>query len=277
MALPRRQRAGRQRSLGGSRRVSARSSGWSCPTYPRARPSRSSPSWSSRTTRTLNPVSQGCPSASSIVPQRDVDRRLGRHRRRPARLRRRGHRRPMYTGEKLVTRRSVTWKNPRDPVARSELLRRRRRPARAAHAQRPNPACRRIRGQGGLEDITRPRFRTSSCGSRPALAEKLLLPLPWLLETVDLLNEKRQIVALRSAGHRQDLTSPRSFARPRRDGRRRVRAGAVPPVVRLRGLLRGAPARLQQDGRGRVASTSCTDRCAAWPRAPPRTRRRRTS
>ena len=75
---------------------------------------------------------------------------------------------------------------------------------------------------------------------------------------------------LRSAGNRQDLPgqAPRRGARAGQHRRARE-AGAVPPVVRLRGLLRGLPAGQDRRGpsvlqaRGRAAATPGGGSCQA--------------
>ena len=104
---------------------------------------------------------------------------------------------PTYTGQKLVTRqRSVAWRNAGSPFTRSQLS---------------SGAADGLRGQltvseltqhlaefatlGGLEDITDlPVPDVALAAPTQELADSLLLPLDWLAETVDLLNEKRQIV-----------------------------------------------------------------------------------
>lgn len=104
---------------------------------------------------------------------------------------------PTYTGQKLVTRqRSVAWKNAGSPFTRSQLS---------------SGAADGLRGQltvseltqhlaefatlGGLEDITDlPVPDVALAAPTQELADALLLPLNWLAETVDLLNEKRQLV-----------------------------------------------------------------------------------
>jgi len=104
---------------------------------------------------------------------------------------------PTYTGEILVTRqRSVAWKNAGSPFPRSELS---------------SSAADGLRGQltvseltrhlaefatlGGLEDITDlPVPDVVLAAPTPELADALLLPLEWLADTVEMLNEKRQIV-----------------------------------------------------------------------------------
>jgi len=105
---------------------------------------------------------------------------------------------PTYSGERLVTRqRRVSWKNVDQPFLRTDL---------------PPDAADALRGQLTLTDLTAhladfavlagietdlpsivlPDAVVPEPGQ--ALAEKLLLPLDWLVETVELLNDKRQIV-----------------------------------------------------------------------------------
>jgi 5-methylcytosine-specific restriction protein B len=106
---------------------------------------------------------------------------------------------PTYTPEKLVTRRRpVDWKNADVPFLRSDLS---------------SGAADGLRGQLTLSDLTahvREFARLAGIELDPlseiplpqavipepdqALADKLLLPVEWLRETVDLLNDKRQIV-----------------------------------------------------------------------------------
>jgi len=106
---------------------------------------------------------------------------------------------PTYTGEKLVTRqRSVAWKNAGNPFLRAQLS---------------SDAADGLRGQLALSDLTAHLAEFATLGGvevdpfievpvpdavipepDQALADKLLLPLEWLAETVDLLNDKKQIV-----------------------------------------------------------------------------------
>ena len=104
---------------------------------------------------------------------------------------------PQYTGEEFVTRqRSVAWKNAPAPFHRHDL---------------PDDAQDGLRGQltvseltkhlaafalasdlEGVVDVPSPDVKIDTPTS--GLADGLLLPLHWLAETVELLNEKRQIV-----------------------------------------------------------------------------------
>lgn len=105
---------------------------------------------------------------------------------------------PTYTGEKLVTRqRKVSWKNVEEPFLRSDL---------------PSEAADGLRGQLTISDLSAHLADFAALAGievglpgiplpdavvpepDQALADKLMLPLPWLRETVDLLNDKRQIV-----------------------------------------------------------------------------------
>jgi 5-methylcytosine-specific restriction protein B len=106
---------------------------------------------------------------------------------------------PTYSGEKLVTRqRAVAWKNATNPFLRSQLS---------------SDAADGLRGQLALSDLTAHLAEFATLGGvevdafievpvpdavipepDQALADRLLMPLDWLAETVDLLNDKRQIV-----------------------------------------------------------------------------------
>jgi 5-methylcytosine-specific restriction protein B len=105
---------------------------------------------------------------------------------------------PTYVGEKLVTRqRKVSWKNVEKPFLRSDL---------------PSDAADGLRGQLALSDLSAHLADFAALAGieiglpgiplpdavvpepDQGLADKLMLPLPWLSETVDLLNDKRQIV-----------------------------------------------------------------------------------
>ncbi|WP_344607177.1 McrB family protein [Sporichthya brevicatena] len=106
---------------------------------------------------------------------------------------------PLYTGDPLTPRRRpVRWRNAANPFLVSDL---------------PPDAADSLRGQmtlsdltdhfaefarlGGVEvDATSELLRIDAVVPTPdeELAEQLLLPLDWLTETVELLNEKRQIV-----------------------------------------------------------------------------------
>lgn len=106
---------------------------------------------------------------------------------------------PTYTGQKLVTRqRAVAWKNADSPFLRAELS---------------SDAADGLRGQLALSDLTAHLAEFATLGGievdafievptpdavipepDQALADRLLLPLEWLAETVDLLNDKKQIV-----------------------------------------------------------------------------------
>lgn len=104
---------------------------------------------------------------------------------------------PTYTGEKLVTRqRAVAWNNADSPFTRSQLS------SSAADGLRGQLAVSELTQHlpeyatlGGLTDITDlPVPDVAITAPTQELADALLLPLGWLAETVDLLNEKRQVV-----------------------------------------------------------------------------------
>lgn len=102
-----------------------------------------------------------------------------------------------YTGERLVTRqRTVVWHNADSPFVRSQLS---------------SDAADGLRGQLTVSELTRHLAEFATLGGldeiadlpipdvslavpTQALADALLLPLDWLAETVDLLNDKRQLV-----------------------------------------------------------------------------------
>jgi len=106
---------------------------------------------------------------------------------------------PTYRNEDLVTRqRAVAWRNADSPFQRSQLS---------------SDAADGLRGQLTLTDLTAHLAEFAALGGvevdafsevpvpdavipepDKSLAEKLLLPVEWLRETVDLLNDKRQIV-----------------------------------------------------------------------------------
>lgn len=104
---------------------------------------------------------------------------------------------PIFTGEPLVTRqRAVTWMNAGSPFTRSALS------ATAADGLRGQLTVSELTTHlsefatlGGLEDavdLAPPDVALEA--PTQALADELLLPLEWIQETVELLNDKRQIV-----------------------------------------------------------------------------------
>lgn len=104
---------------------------------------------------------------------------------------------PTYTAEKLVTRqRAVTWANAAQPLSRKALS------SPAADALRSRLTVTdltRYLGEfaekGGVEDVVDLRLPDVSLRSpTQEMADELLLPRDWLEETVELLNEKRQII-----------------------------------------------------------------------------------
>ncbi|WP_066641271.1 McrB family protein [Serinicoccus hydrothermalis] len=103
----------------------------------------------------------------------------------------------IYTGEPLVTRRRpVSWINADSPFVRSRLS------SDAADGLRGQLTVSELTSHldefatlGGFEDaVDLPALDVALDAPTQALADSLLLPLDWLHDTVDLLNEKRQVV-----------------------------------------------------------------------------------
>lgn len=165
---------------------------------------------------------------------------------------------PTYVDEKLVTRqRAVSWKNVDSPFLRSDL---------------PPDAADGLRGQLALSDLSAHVADFAALAGIEVdvlpgttvleavipepdvvLADKLLMPLPWLKETVDLLNDKRQIVLYGPPGTGKTYLAQelcKALVEP---------AGGEYEVVQFHpsyayeDFFEGLRPRLQQDGSGGIA------------------------
>jgi 5-methylcytosine-specific restriction protein B len=164
---------------------------------------------------------------------------------------------PSYVPKELVTRqRPVEWKNADAPFVRSDLS---------------SEAADGLRGQLTLSDLTAHVREFAKLGgieldplseiplpeaviAEPdqALADKLLLPVEWLRETIDLLNDKRQIVLYGPPGTGKTYLA-QELCKALVEG-----AGGEYDVVQFHpsyayeDFFEGLRPRLQQDGSGGV-------------------------
>jgi 5-methylcytosine-specific restriction protein B len=164
---------------------------------------------------------------------------------------------PTYTGEKLVTRqRAVSWKNVEDPFLRSDL---------------PSDAADGLRGQLTLSDLSSHLADFAALAGieiglpgiplpdavvpepGQALADKLMLPLPWLRETVDLLNDKRQIVLYGPPGTGKTYLAQELCKALIETAGGEYDVVQFHPSYAYEDFFEGIRPRLQQDGSGVVA------------------------
>jgi 5-methylcytosine-specific restriction protein B len=165
---------------------------------------------------------------------------------------------PTYVDEKLVTRqRAVSWKNVDSPFLRSDL---------------PSDAADGLRGQMALSDLSTHLADFAALAGieadvlpgiplpeavipepDAALADKLLMPLPWLRETVDLLNEKRQIVLYGPPGTGKTYLAQELCKALVEAAGGEYEVVQFHPSYAYEDFFEGLRPRLQQDGSGGVA------------------------
>ncbi|WP_432477401.1 AAA family ATPase [Nocardioides sp. GXQ0305] len=164
---------------------------------------------------------------------------------------------PTYTGEKLVTRqRAVSWKNVENPFLRSDL---------------PSDAADGLRGQLTLSDLSAHLADFAALAGieiglpgiplpdavvpepDQGLADKLMMPLPWLRETVDLLNDKRQIVLYGPPGTGKTYLAQELCKALVETAGGEYEVVQFHPSYAYEDFFEGLRPRLQQDGSGSVA------------------------
>jgi 5-methylcytosine-specific restriction protein B len=163
---------------------------------------------------------------------------------------------PTYTGEKLVTRqRAVAWKNPEAPLLRSQLS---------------SDAADGLRGQLTISDLTSHVAEFAALAGLDdvriidtpdavilepdeSLADKLLIPLPWLQETVDLLNDKRQIVLYGPPGTGKTYLALELCKALVENAGGEYEVVQFHPSYAYEDFFEGLRPRLQQDGSGGVS------------------------
>lgn len=165
---------------------------------------------------------------------------------------------PTYTGEPLVTRqRRVVWSNVANPFVRSDLS---------------QEAADGLRGQMTLSDLTHQLAEFARLGGVPLkpdvewtppavsiaipdqpLADQLLLPLGWLRETVELLNDKRQIVLYGPPGTGKTYLAQEVCKSLVEGNGGEYEVVQFHPSYAYEDFFEGIRPRLQQDGSGGVA------------------------
>ncbi len=165
---------------------------------------------------------------------------------------------PTYTGEPLTTRRrNVAWKNVASPFLRAQLT---------------QEAADTLRGQLTLSDLTLQLSEFAHLGGlevdpitelavpdvmvpapTQALAAKLLLPLEWLVETVELLNDKRQIVLYGPPGTGKTYLAQELCKALVEGTGGEYEVVQFHPSYAYEDFFEGLRPRLQQDGSGGVA------------------------
>jgi 5-methylcytosine-specific restriction enzyme B len=165
---------------------------------------------------------------------------------------------PTYTGHPEITRqRSVAWSNIRKPFLRSQLS---------------QEAADGLRGQLTLSDLTPQMSEFARLGGVEVdpiieltlpdasvavpdqqLADELLLPLAWLRETVDLLNDKRQIVLYGPPGTGKTYLAQELCKALVEGSGGEYEVVQFHPSYAYEDFFEGIRPRLQQDGSGGVA------------------------
>jgi 5-methylcytosine-specific restriction protein B len=163
-----------------------------------------------------------------------------------------------HTGEPLVTRqRTVAWSNLTRPFLRSQLSQE------AADGLRGQltlsdltPQMSEFAHLGGVEidpviELTLP--EASIAGPDQQLADRLLLPWEWLRETVDLLNDKRQIVLYGPPGTGKTYLAQELCKALVEGSGGEYEVVQFHPSYAYEDFFEGIRPRLQQDGSGGVA------------------------
>ena len=162
---------------------------------------------------------------------------------------------PTYSGEELVTRRrAVAWKNTQNPILRSELS---------------SDAADGLRGQLTISDLTAHADEFAALAGEEGvgtpipdavvlepdetLADKLLIPLPWLRETVSLLNDKRQIVLYGPPGTGKTYLALELCKALVENAGGEYEVVQFHPSYAYEDFFEGLRPRLQQDGSGGVS------------------------
>lgn len=165
---------------------------------------------------------------------------------------------PTYTGQPSVTRqRKVAWSNVAKPFLRAQLS---------------QEAADGLRGQLTLSDLTGQLSEFAECGGLEIdpileltkseasvavpdqqLADRLFLPLDWLRETVDLLNDKRQIVLYGPPGTGKTYLAQELCKALVEGGGGEYEVVQFHPSYAYEDFFEGIRPRLQQDGSAGVA------------------------